>query len=168
MKFKCIVKYSLNSFINRILYFLLVETTAMLPRSCRGRRGKCSISHAKRDKQIHLEISTSVVKAKKTHTMWHQRVPRQSLLSNFLQPVHAASTATAGSAAEGKVWDPEEPGALLFHLCRCDGIQGRKTHTQNSESYEVQTHDPSNPCGGRIMSASCWTPSTPARFSSTS
>ena len=39
----------------------------------------------------------------------------------------AVFTATAGSAAEGEVRDPEEPGSLLFYLCRRHGIQGRKT-----------------------------------------
>lgn len=52
----------------------------------------------------------------------------------FFLTVCTVFTATAGSAAEGKVRDSEEPGSLLFHLCRCHGIQGRKackhTHTQ--------------------------------------
>lgn len=42
--------------------------------------------------------------------------------------VHTLFIATAGSAAEGKVRDFEEPGSVLFYLCRCYGIQGRKTH----------------------------------------
>lgn len=47
----------------------------------------------------------------------------------------AVFTATAGSAAEGKVRDSEEPGSLLFYLRRCHGIQGRKTQTHTQAVY---------------------------------
>lgn len=39
-------------------------------------------------------------------------------------------TATARSAAEGEVRDSEEPGSLLFYLCRCHGIQGEENNSQ--------------------------------------
>lgn len=51
----------------------------------------------------------------------------------------AAFTATAGSAAEGKVRDSQEPGSLLFHLRRCHGIQSKKTHTY-TQTYAVKDY----------------------------
>lgn len=93
-------------------------------------QGNCCLSEANRDK--FMQISMSVIKANNAIALSlspSKSVSHQWLFSDSL--LHAF-TATAGSAAERKVRDPEEPGALLLHLCRCDGIQGRKAraHTR--------------------------------------
>lgn len=46
-----------------------------------------------------------------------------------------AFTATAGSAAEGEVRDPEELGSLLFYLRGCHGIQGERKKIECSQRF---------------------------------
>lgn len=84
------------------------------------------LSDAKRDKFRQISVCYRSKQGQCTQFVTSKSISHLWLFSNSLLP---AFTATAGPAAERKVRDPEEPGALLLHLCRCDGIQGRNTHT---------------------------------------